>query len=74
MFSEGKTIEFKRQYVDDIKNTVTAFANCDGGTLYIGIDDDGSVCGVDNADDIMLRVTSAVRDAVRPDITMFTEC
>ena len=74
MFSEGKTLEFKRQYVDDIKNTVTAFANCDGGTLYIGIDDDGSVCGVDNADDIMLRVTSAVRDAVRPDITMFTEC
>ena len=31
MISEGKTIEFKRQYVDDIKNTVTAFANCDGG-------------------------------------------
>ena len=51
MISEGKTIEFKRQYVDDIKNTVTAFANCDGGTLYIGIDDDGSVCGVDNARD-----------------------
>lgn len=71
---ENKTTEFKREYVDDIKNTVVAFANSDGGTLYIGINDDGSVCGVQNVDDTMLRVTNAVRDAVRPDITMFVEC
>lgn len=74
MLMENKTTEFKREYVDDIKNTVVAFANSDGGTLYIGINDDGSVCGVQNVDDTMLRVTNAVRDAVRPDITMFVEC
>lgn len=74
MFTENKTTELKREYVDDIKNTVIAFANCDGGTLYIGVNDDGSVCGVDNVDDVMLRVTNAIRDAVRPDVTMFVEC
>lgn len=74
MFTENKTTEWKREYVDDIKNTVIAFANCDGGTLYIGVNDDGSVCGVDNVDDVMLRVTNAIRDAVRPDVTMFVEC
>ncbi|MDO4344233.1 MAG: putative DNA binding domain-containing protein [Eubacteriales bacterium] len=74
MFMENKTTEFKREYVDDIKNTIVAFANCDGGTLYIGVNDDGTVCGVDNVDDTMLRVTNVVRDAVRPDITMFVEC
>lgn len=74
MFTENKTTEFKRKYVDDIKNTIIAFANCDGGTLYIGVDDDGTVCGVDDIDDTMLRVTNAIRDAVRPDITMFVEC
>ncbi len=74
MFTENKTTEFKREYVDDIKNTIVAFANSDGGTLYIGVNDDGTVCGVDNVDDTMLRVTNAVRDAVRPDITMFVEC
>ena len=74
MFIENKTTEFKRKYVDDIRNTVIAFANSDGGTLYIGVDDDGTVCGVDNVDDTMLRVTNAIRDAVRPDITMFVEC
>lgn len=74
MLIENKTTEFKREYVEDIKNTIIAFANCDGGTLYIGVNDDGTVCGVDNVDDTMLRVTNAVRDAVRPDITMFVEC
>lgn len=74
MIAENKTTEFKREYVEDIKNTIIAFANCDGGTLYIGVNDDGTVCGVDNVDGTMLRVTNAIRDAVRPDVTMFVEC
>ena len=74
MVAENKTTEFKREYVEDIKNTIIAFANCDGGTLYIGVNDDGTVCGVDNIDSTMLRVTNAIRDAVRPDVTMFVEC
>ncbi len=70
IFVENKTIKFKRKYVEDIKNTIVAFANCDGGTLYIGVNDDGTACGIDDVDDTMLRVTNAVKDAVRPDITM----
>ena len=72
--TENKTTELKREYIDAIKNTVTAFANCDGGSIYIGINDDGSVCGVENVDSTMLRAASAIRDAIRPDVTMFTEC
>lgn len=74
MLIENKIIEFKREYVDDIKNTIIAFANSDGGTIFIGMNDDGSVYGVRDVDDTMLRVTNAVRDAIRPDITMFLEC
>ena len=71
---ENKTIEYKREYTDDIKYAVIAFANTDGGKLYIGMNDDGSVCGVFDVDDIMLRLTNLIRDVVRPDVTMFTEC
>lgn len=74
MLMENKTTEFKREYTNDIKNTVIAFANCDGGMLLIGVNDDGSVCGVDDVDETMLRLTNAIRDAVRPDIMMFVEC
>ena len=71
---ENKTTEFKREYLDDIKYAVIAFANSDGGKLYIGINDDGSVLGVENTDDTMLRLTNMIRDAVRPDVTMFVDC
>ena len=74
MLSEGKTVELKREYSEGIKNTVIAFANCAGGTVYIGVDDDGSVCGVDDVDGTMLRVSSAIRDAIFPDVTLFVEC
>lgn len=70
---ESKTVEYKREYIDDIKYTVVAFANTDGGKLYIGMEDDGRVYGVSDPDGAMLRVTNMVRDAIRPDVTMFTE-
>lgn len=45
MNNEGLNIEYKREYVEDIKKTVIAFANTNGGKLIIGIDDDGKVIG-----------------------------
>ncbi len=74
MFTESKTTELKREYVGNIKNTAIAFANCDGGTIYVGIEDNGTVRGVDDTDGIMLRITNAIRDAVCPDLTMFLDC
>jgi ATP-dependent DNA helicase RecG len=73
MFIESKTVEFKREYSEEIKKTVTAFANTDGGKIYIGINDDGSVYGINVIDDVLLKVTNTIRDSIRPDITMFTE-
>ena len=71
---ENKTTEFKREYTDDLKYAVVAFANTDGGKIYIGVNDDGSVRGIQNADETMLRITNMIRDVVCPDVTMFTEC
>ena len=71
---ENKTTEFKREYTDDLKYAVVAFANTDGGKIYIGINDDGSVQGVKDTDGTMLRITNMIRDVIRPDVTMFTEC
>lgn len=71
---EGKNIEFKRQYIEDIKYAVLAFANTEGGTLYIGVNDDGSVEGVENPDAVMLQVMNMIRDTIRPDITVAVDC
>ena len=74
MLTESKTIELKREYVDDIKKTITAFANTDGGQVFIGVGDDGVACGVSNVDNVMLQVTNSIRDSINPDVTLFTEC
>lgn len=71
---ENSTTEYKREYTDDIKYTVMAFANSDGGTIWVGIEDDGHVCGVSDPDGTMLRLTNMIRDSIRPDVTMFTSC
>ena len=70
---ENKNTEYKREYIDDIRKTIIAFANTDGGTLYIGVNDDGTVCGVVDTDDTMLRVTNMLRDAIKPDVSMFVD-
>lgn len=48
LFRESETIELKEVVVDEIKKEIIAFANCDGGKLYIGVQDDGTVVGVDD--------------------------
>jgi ATP-dependent DNA helicase RecG len=72
--AENSHTEFKRDFVDDIKKTIIAFANSDGGTLFVGIDDDGSVVGVSNPDDTLLRITNSIRDSIKPDLTLFVDC
>ncbi len=70
-FRETETVELKSIVTDDIKKEIIAFANCDGGTIYVGVADDGTVPGVENADECALQISNMVRDAVKPDVTMF---
>lgn len=50
---------------------LVAFANTKGGTLYIGVEDNGTVVGVNSADRVTLQINNMVRDSIKPDITMF---
>ena len=48
---ESERIEYKSQMIDDIYKEVIAFANTDGGVIYLGIDDKGNLIGIDNVDE-----------------------
>ena len=71
MIFESENIEFKMQMVDDIYKEVIAFANTDGGVIYVGIDDNGNAVGLDDVDETYTRITNGIRDAIQPDVTMF---
>ena len=54
-----KMVEFAREYIN-------AFLNGDGGTLFLGVEDDGMVSGIllnhKQRDDIRKRITDAVKE------------
>lgn len=71
VFQESETVELKTIIVDDIKKEIIAFANCQGGKIYIGVQDNGEVIGMDDPDGAALQISNMVRDAIKPDLTMF---
>ena len=71
VFRESETVELKEAVTDEIKKEIIAFANCDGGRLYIGVQDDGTVVGLDDPDHVSLQISNMVRDSIKPDVTMF---
>ena len=70
-FKETETVELKETVTEDVKKEIIAFANTDGGEIYIGVKDDGTVVGVENPDGVALQITNMARDAIKPDITLF---
>ena len=70
-FRESETVELKTIIIDDIKKEIIAFANCEGGKIYIGVQDNGEVIGMDDPDGAALQISNMVRDAIKPDLTMF---
>ena len=71
IFVESEVVELKSKIVSDICKEIIAFANTKGGTLYIGIEDDGNVVGIEDCDRVTLQLTNMIRDSIKPDITMF---
>ena len=70
-FRESETVELKLDYTENIRKEIIAFANTNGGTLYVGVSDDGHAAGVPDPDELILRIGNMLRDSVRPDITLF---
>ncbi len=43
MIYKSENVEYKNRYVDDLYKEVIAFANTNGGIIYVGVDDDGNM-------------------------------
>lgn len=67
---EGLQLEFKRKaaYPEKIVRELIAFANTEGGTLLIGVDDDGSIPGVKYPEEEAHVVSESLKKYCRPDL------
>ena len=63
---EGPALELKRSLTKDLGRELCAFANCDGGTLLIGISDRGRIVGVTDHNRVKSRIQSIARSTDPP--------
>ncbi len=69
MNDENRNLEYKRLLSRDerFERSVVAFLNSrDGGTIFVGIEDDGTVCGIANPDLAQRQVADRIRNNIRP--------
>ena len=62
--TESQNIEYKESWRDEYLKWVCGFANAQGGSIFIGVDDAGNVVGVQNVkkllDDIPNKIQSGL--------------
>ena len=66
LFHEDEKTELKRILNDAFEKEVDAFLNTLGGQILIGIEDNGAVCGGENADQVALSIADRIRNNILP--------
>ena len=61
---ENQQIEFKQSWRDEYLQYLCGFANAQGGTLYIGIDDNGTICGIANARKLLENLPNQINQTM----------
>jgi len=62
--NEQQNIEFKAQWTDTILKTACAFANTNGGSIYIGIDDNGNPVELENVRKLMEDIPNKIKNII----------
>jgi ATP-dependent DNA helicase RecG len=63
---ENNRVEFKTTFNRGGIESIAAFANANGGTLYVGVKDDGTVVGVDIAKESIQNWTNEIKNKTSP--------
>jgi len=64
---ESNRIELKRKLNDDLEKEVVAFLNYYlGGVIYIGVEDNGKVVGVEDVDSVQLKIKDRLKNNIAP--------
>lgn len=61
---ESQQTEFKQTWRDEYLKWICGFANADGGKILIGVNDDGTVCGVSDAKRLIEDIPNKVKNAL----------
>lgn len=63
---ESKSLEFKSSITNTFLKTVSAYSNFGDGEIIFGINDDGTICGIENAEYVRLDIENKINDSISP--------
>ena len=61
---EKQNIEWKESWRDEYFEYISAFANAEGGKIYIGINDKGVVVGISEYEKLLVNLPNKIKDLV----------
>lgn len=64
MIEESQNIEHKESWRDEYLKWICGFANAQGGRIYIGVNDDRQVVGVEDSKKLMEDIPNKIRDVL----------
>lgn len=66
ILTESQHVEFKRELTEKLEQSVISFLNSkDGGVIYFGVDDDGSIYGLQDADLVQRQIADRIKNNIR---------
>lgn len=71
MYRESETMELKQELTKNIKKEIVAFANTKGGTIYIGINDNGEIVGLTNPDKDVETLSCMIKEGIENDLVPY---
>lgn len=66
LYIETDKVEFKEKINYTLTKEIESFLNTNGGAIYIGIDDNGKIVGVDNTDETLRKISDIISDQIEP--------
>lgn len=65
-YYESEVVELKEKLSDSFEKEVVGILNTLGGTIYLGVKDDGSILGVDDVDEVVLKASDRICNNILP--------
>ena len=62
--SETQNVEYKESWRDEYLKWICGFANAQGGTMYIGLNDSGNIVGVKNIKKLMEDIPNKIQSGL----------
>jgi ATP-dependent DNA helicase RecG len=63
---ESERVEFKQSFSEELIETIVAFSNSSGGTIFVGINNQGEIIGIQIGKETLQKWTNEIKNKTSP--------